>query len=59
MFDGELHQVHLLVVLYYFAVMFQAQNESFEWVTMKTNDNVMVSHFTGKVSALRGIPVET
>ncbi|RWW50729.1 hypothetical protein BHE74_00042993 [Ensete ventricosum] len=57
-FDGELRQGQLLVVPQYFAMMFQAQRESFEWVSIKTNDNAVVNHFVGKTSALRGMPVE-
>ncbi|URE26695.1 glutelin [Musa troglodytarum] len=50
-FVGELRQGQLLVVPQYFAMMFQAQRETFEWVSIKTNDNAMTS-------ALRGMPVE-
>ncbi|CAD5167210.1 unnamed protein product [Musa acuminata subsp. malaccensis] len=57
-FVGEFRQGQLLVVPQYFAMMFQAQRESFEWVSIKTNDNAMVNHFVGKTSALRGMPVE-
>ncbi|URE26686.1 glutelin, partial [Musa troglodytarum] len=57
-FVGELRQGQLLVVPQYFAMMFQAQRETFEWVSIKTNDNAMVNHFVGKTSALRGMPVE-
>ncbi|KAJ8458899.1 hypothetical protein OPV22_031825 [Ensete ventricosum] len=57
-FVGELRQGQLLVVPQYFAVTLQAQRESFEWVSIKTNDNAIVSHFAGKTSALRGMPVE-
>ncbi|XP_065021932.1 cocosin 1-like [Musa acuminata AAA Group] len=57
-FVGELRQGQLLVVPQYFAMMFQAQRESFEWVSIKTNDNAMVNHLVGKTSAFRGMPVE-
>ncbi|CAL9166649.1 unnamed protein product [Musa hybrid cultivar] len=57
-FNGELRQGQLLVVPQYYAVTIQAQRESFEWVSIKTNDNAIVNHFEGKTSALRGTPVE-
>ncbi|CAL9086714.1 unnamed protein product [Musa acuminata var. zebrina] len=57
-FIGELRQGQLLVVPQYFAVTIQAQRESFEWVSIKTNDNAIVNHFVGKTSAFRGMPVE-
>ncbi|CAL9778534.1 unnamed protein product, partial [Musa acuminata subsp. burmannicoides] len=57
-FIGELRQGQLLVVPQYYAVTIQAQRESFEWVSIKTNDNAIVNHFVGKTSAFRGMPVE-
>ncbi|RWW78526.1 hypothetical protein BHE74_00013255 [Ensete ventricosum] len=49
-FDGELRQGQPLVVPQYFAVTTQAQHESLDWISIKTNDNGIVNHC--------GMPVE-
>ncbi|RZC68862.1 hypothetical protein C5167_032131 [Papaver somniferum] len=56
-FDGQLNQGQMLVVPQNFAVVKQAGNEGFEWVSFKTNDNAMTSPLVGKTSVLRAMPV--
>ncbi|KAK1283894.1 Glutelin type-A 1 [Acorus calamus] len=58
-FNGQLRRGQVLVVPQNFAVIKQAgNNEEFEWVSFKTNDNAMTSQIVGKASALRGMPEE-
>ncbi|KAF8392189.1 hypothetical protein HHK36_022531 [Tetracentron sinense] len=57
-FDGELRQGQLLIVPQNFAIVKQAGNDGFEWVSFKTNDNAMSSPLTGRFSVIRGMPEE-
>ncbi|KAM7526706.1 hypothetical protein LguiA_016608 [Lonicera macranthoides] len=57
-FDGEVREGQLLVVPQNFAVVKQAGNQGFEWVSFKTNDQAMVSPLAGKTSVLRAMPEE-
>ncbi|XP_026379590.1 11S globulin subunit beta-like [Papaver somniferum] len=57
-FDGQLNQGQMLVVPQNFAVVKQAGNEGFEWVSFKTNDNAMAIPLVGKTSVLRAMPVD-
>ncbi|KAI3891733.1 hypothetical protein MKW92_000573 [Papaver armeniacum] len=57
-FNGQLNQGQMLVVPQNFAVVKQAGNEGFEWVSFKTNDNAMTSPLVGKTSVLRAMPVD-
>ncbi|RZC43781.1 hypothetical protein C5167_036726 [Papaver somniferum] len=41
-----------------FAVVKQAGNEGFEWVSFKTNDNAMTSPLVGKTSVLSAMPAD-
>ncbi|XP_026440498.1 11S globulin subunit beta-like [Papaver somniferum] len=56
-FNGQLNQGQMLVVPQNFAVVKQAGNEGFEWISFKTNDNAMTSPLVGKTSVLRAMPV--
>ncbi|MCL7032352.1 hypothetical protein MKW94_030091 [Papaver nudicaule] len=56
-FNGQLNQGQMLVVPQNFAVVKQAGNEGFEWVSFKTNDNAMTSPLVGKTSVFRAMPV--
>ncbi|XP_077252875.1 cocosin 1-like [Tasmannia lanceolata] len=55
-FDGEVHQGQLVIVPQMFAVLKEAGNEGFEWVSFKTNDNTMISPLAGKASVFGGMP---
>ncbi|KAJ4955077.1 hypothetical protein NE237_011860 [Protea cynaroides] len=57
-FDGEVHEGQLLVVPQNFAVAKQANNEGFEWVSFKTNNNAISSQLAGRTSVLRAMPEE-
>lgn len=57
-FNGELRQDQLLIVPQNFAVVKQAGNQGFEWVSFKTNDNAMASPLAGRTSVFRGMPEE-
>ncbi|KAI3864410.1 hypothetical protein MKW92_012083 [Papaver armeniacum] len=56
-FNGQLNEGQMLVVPQNFAVVKQAGNEGFEWISFKTNDNAMTSPLVGKTSVLRAMPV--
>jgi hypothetical protein len=36
----------------------RSDQQSFEWVSFKTNDNAMISPLAGRTSALRAMPAE-
>ncbi|OVA14900.1 11-S seed storage protein [Macleaya cordata] len=57
-YDGELRQGQILIVPQNFAVVKQAGDQGFEWVSFKTNDNAMISPLVGKTSALRAMPAD-
>lgn len=57
-FDGELREGQLVVVPQNFAVVKRAENEEFEWVSFKTNDNAMVNPLAGAISVMRALPDE-
>ncbi|KAI3425655.1 uncharacterized protein J3R85_010024 [Psidium guajava] len=57
-FDEELREGQLVVVPQNFAVVKRAENEEFEWVSFKTNDNAMVNPLAGRTSVLRALPDE-
>ncbi|XP_043693242.1 11S globulin seed storage protein Ana o 2.0101-like [Telopea speciosissima] len=57
-YDGELREGQVLVVPQGFAVVKQANEEGFEWVSFKTNDNAIASHLAGRTSVLRALPEE-
>ncbi|KAI3881909.1 hypothetical protein MKX03_021278 [Papaver bracteatum] len=57
-FNGQLNQGQMLVVPQNFAVVKQAGNEGFEWVSFKPNDNAMTSPLVGKTSVLGAMPVD-
>ncbi|MQM15888.1 hypothetical protein Taro_048837 [Colocasia esculenta] len=56
LYNGQLRRGQILIVPQGYAVVKQAQDEEFEWVSFKTNDNAMVSPLAGRTSVLRGIP---
>lgn len=55
-FDDELREGQLLVEPQNFAVIKQASEEGFEYVSFKTNDNAMIAPLAGRTSLIRGIP---
>ncbi|KAF8038248.1 hypothetical protein BT93_B0946 [Corymbia citriodora subsp. variegata] len=57
-FDQELREGQLVVVPQNFAVVKKAENEEFEWVSFKTNDNAMISPLAGRTSVMRALPDE-
>ncbi|KAJ4955460.1 hypothetical protein NE237_012243 [Protea cynaroides] len=57
-FDEEVREGQILVVPQNFAVATQANNEGFEWVSFKTNDNAISSQLAGRTSVLRALPEE-
>ncbi|KAK8940965.1 Glutelin type-A 1 [Platanthera zijinensis] len=56
--DGELRQGQLLVVPQNFVAIVSAEEEGFEWVTFKTNEDALDSQIAGKLSVLKGMPVD-
>ncbi|XP_010253028.1 PREDICTED: legumin B-like [Nelumbo nucifera] len=57
-FDGELCEGQLLVVPQNFAVLTQAVNEEFRWISFKTSDNAWRSALAGRNSIMRAMPEE-
>ncbi|KAL5711882.1 hypothetical protein ACHQM5_014111 [Ranunculus cassubicifolius] len=57
-FDGELRQGQLIVVPQNFAVMAQAKQNGFDWISFKTNDQVISNTIAGRNSAIRAMPQE-
>nr|CAA70333.1 pre-pro-legumin [Sagittaria sagittifolia] len=55
-FDDMVNEGQVVVVPQNYAVVKQAVNDEFEWISLKTNDNAMVNQITGKNSVLNGIP---
>lgn len=57
-FDDELRQGQIVVVPQNFAVIKQATEEGFEWVSFKTCENALFQTLAGRTSAIRAMPVE-
>ncbi|KAJ4826948.1 11s globulin seed storage protein 1 [Turnera subulata] len=57
-FNGEMREGELFTVPQNFALAKRAEEEGFEWVAFKTNDNAMFSPLAGRTSAIRAMPVE-
>ncbi|PON62629.1 11-S seed storage protein [Parasponia andersonii] len=55
-FDGELRQGQALTVPQNFAIVKQAENEGFEWVSFKTNDRAKVNQLAGRISYIWALP---
>ncbi|EXC31958.1 Legumin A [Morus notabilis] len=55
-FDGELRQGQALTVPQNFAIVKQAENEGFEWVSFKTNDRAKVNQLAGRTSYIQALP---
>lgn len=54
--DDNVRQGQLLVVPQNFAVANQAQEDNFEWIALKTNENAIINQITGKGSAINALP---
>ena len=57
-FDGEVREGQVVTAPQSFAVVKKVGSQGFEWVSFKTNDNAQVSQLAGRVSTIRGLPVE-
>lgn len=57
-FDGRVREGQVVVVPQNFAVVKQASEEGFEWVSFNTNQNAMFNTLSGPTSAIRGLPVD-
>ncbi|KNA21073.1 hypothetical protein SOVF_046580 [Spinacia oleracea] len=57
-FDDMVQEGQLLVVPQNFVVLKRAGREGLEWVAFLTNDNAMSSPLAGRISAIRGMPIE-
>ncbi|XP_068650876.1 cocosin 1-like [Aristolochia californica] len=55
-YDGELRQNQLITIPQNFAVMAQAGDQGFEYISFKTSDNAMMSPIVGKGSVINAIP---
>ncbi|GAA0140398.1 hypothetical protein LIER_01754 [Lithospermum erythrorhizon] len=56
--DEEVQQGQLVIVPQNFAVVKKAGEDGFEYIAFKTNDNAVTSPLAGRLSALRGMPVD-
>lgn len=57
-FQGELKENQLVVAPQNFALVKQAGDEGFEWVSFKTNDNAAIQTIAGRTSFLKALPIE-
>ncbi|GFP83368.1 11s globulin subunit beta [Phtheirospermum japonicum] len=57
-FDDEVREGQLLVVPQNFATVKRANEQGFEWVAFRTNDNAMIGQLAGRLSAIRAMPEE-
>lgn len=58
-FDGQLHSKQLLLIPQNYVVLKRAdQQQQFEWVSFKTNQNAMVNKLVGKTSTFRALPLD-
>ncbi|KAH9608863.1 hypothetical protein KSS87_002352 [Heliosperma pusillum] len=57
-FDDEVKQGQLVVVPQNFAVVKQAREEGFEWISFKTSENAMFQTLAGRTSAIRAMPLD-
>ena len=55
-FEGELRQGQVLTVPQNFALVKQAADEGFEWISFKTNDRAMINQLAGRVSYIQALP---
>ncbi|XP_021752668.1 13S globulin seed storage protein 2-like [Chenopodium quinoa] len=57
-FDDMVQEGQLVVVPQNFVVLKRAGQDGLEWVALLTNDNAMSSPLAGRISAIRGMPIE-
>ncbi|KAK3043117.1 hypothetical protein RJ639_000006, partial [Escallonia herrerae] len=57
-FDGEVREGQFIVIPQNFAVVKQAGNQGFEWISFKTNDLAKTSPLAGRTSVIRAMPEE-
>nr|3QAC_A Chain A, 11S globulin seed storage protein [Amaranthus hypochondriacus] len=57
-FDEELSRGQLVVVPQNFAIVKQAFEDGFEWVSFKTSENAMFQSLAGRTSAIRSLPID-
>ncbi|XP_075653579.1 11S globulin seed storage protein Ana o 2.0101-like [Castanea sativa] len=55
---GELRKGQALVVPQNYVVLKRAENEGFEWVSIKTNDNAITNQLAGRLSVIQALPVD-
>lgn len=56
--EGEVREGQLLVVPQNFVAVVRAEEEGFEWVAFKTNDDAISSQIAGEKSVFSGMPVD-
>ena len=57
-YDGVLREGQALVVPQNYVVLKRAENEGFEWVSIKTNDNAITNQLAGRLSVIQALPVD-
>ncbi|KAK7843082.1 11s globulin subunit beta [Quercus suber] len=57
-YDGQLREGQALVVPQNYVVLKRAENEGFEWVSIKTNDNAITNQLAGRLSVIQALPVD-
>ena len=56
-FDEQVQQGRILVVPQNYAVLKKADNEGFEWIAFKTNENALINPLAGRTSVIRALPL--
>lgn len=57
-FNDELRKGQVVVIPQNFAAMKRASEEGARWISFRTNDNAITENLSGRVSAIRSLPVD-
>ncbi|KAE8735966.1 Legumin B [Hibiscus syriacus] len=57
-FDDRVQEGQVITVPQNHVVLKKAGRQGFEWISFKTNANAQISQLAGRVSVLRGLPVD-
>ncbi|KAE8660064.1 Legumin B [Hibiscus syriacus] len=57
-FDDQVQEGQVITIPQNHAVLKKAGRQGFEWIAFKTNANAQISQLAGRVSVMRGLPVD-
>ncbi|KAL4387528.1 hypothetical protein GQ457_09G021250 [Hibiscus cannabinus] len=57
-FDDQVQEGQVIIVPQNHAVLKKAGRQGFEWIAFKTNANAKISQLAGRVSVMRGLPLD-